>query len=89
MSDRTHLRLLLETDATPIVDKLDETYNAFWTVGMLQQLRRQDKTEAISWQQIQEAEKKVEAGARQLENTVRGELAKLEKPMDHLPPGSS
>jgi len=38
---------------------------------------------------IQEAEKKVEAGARQLENTMRGELAKLDKPMDQLPPGSS
>ena len=87
--DHTRVRLLLETNGTRIVDKLDEIHKAFATVLMLQQARRHDPATTISWQRIQEEEQQVEAGARELESVMRGELAKLEKPMAELPQGST
>jgi|SRR5713226_8795202 len=74
-----HLRL--EPGTAALADKFDETFNAFMNVGLLQRLRQGDSTEAISLEQIQEAENKVRAGVRELEDTMRTTLAELDQPI--------
>jgi hypothetical protein len=73
-----HLRL--EPGAATVAERFDETFHDFQTVGMLQQLRADDKGAAISWKQIEEAEDKVRVGTRELEATMKTALAELEQP---------